>query len=156
MVFVGVAVIAYRWWSTDRHSSAAEIGYLIAALGCGGIALWQLGDDRGVAVLVFAPASVPVWGTVTAAAALLTAVLLGSRGRRAPVPQHFRPAGTPNPQRALELIAALDPRVRQKRLDERRRAITRLKERGLINEAGAASIESLPLGSSPAADRADR
>lgn len=152
VVFLGVVAIAYRWLTTNRHSTAAEIGYLIAAVACGGLALWQLGSDREVAVLAFAPASIPVWVTVAAAAGLLAAVLLCSRGRRVPVLRHFRAIGPPNHQQALELIRDLEPVVREKRLDERRRAIVRLKERGLIDDAEAATIESLPLGSSPTID----
>ncbi|WP_152362093.1 hypothetical protein [Microlunatus speluncae] len=152
VVFLGVAGIAYRWLTTDRHSAAAEIGYLAAAVVCSGFALWQLGHDRGVDVLGFAPASVPVWATVVAAALLLTAVLFGSRGRRAPVPRHFRTVGSPDRQQVLDLVAALEPAVREKRLDQRRRAITRLRERGLIDEPEAAMIGSTPLGTSPTID----
>ncbi len=152
VVLLGVVGIAYRWLTTRRHWTGIEIGFLIGAIACGGIALWQLGHDRGVAVLDFTPASVPVWLTVAAAALLLAAVLIFSRGRRVPVPQHFRAVGTPNRQQALDLIAALEPRVREKRLDERRRAITRLRERGLIDEPEAADLMSSPLGSSPTTD----
>lgn len=151
IVLLAVAAIAYRWWRTHRHSAGLEIGYLVAVVVCGGIALWELGAAREIDVLAFTPQSIPVWAAVAAAAGLLAAMLLFSRGRRVPIPQHFRVVGTPNPQEALELIAALEPGVRAKRLDERRRAIARLRERGLIDETQAAHLESLPLGTSPAA-----
>ncbi|MFC7622919.1 hypothetical protein [Microlunatus sp. GCM10028923] len=147
VVLAGVIGIGYRWWSSHRHSTGLEIGYLIAAVGCGGIALWQLGTDRGVPG--FAPASLPVWLTVAAAAVLLAAVLLFSRGRRVPVPRHFRAIGPPDPDRAAGLVAGLEPRVREKLLDERRRAIGRLRDRDLLDDAAAADLESTPLGTSP-------
>jgi hypothetical protein len=149
VVLLGVTGIAYRWLRTHRHSANLEIAYLVAAVACGSIALWQLGHSRDVDVLGFAPPSIPVWATVAAAAALLAPMLLFSRGQRVPVPRHFRVVGTPNPEQALRLIAALEPRVRDKQLDERRRAIARLRERGLIGESQSAHVASLPLGTSP-------
>lgn len=149
VVLFAVIAIGYRWWRSRRHWAGLELGYLIAAACCGGIALWQLGHERDLAG--FAPASIPVWLTVAAAAPLLAAMVIFSRGRRVPAPRHFRTAGTPEPDRAAELIAALDPRVRERLLDERRRAIARLRERDVITEAEATALEASPLGSASAA-----
>lgn len=152
VVLIGVAAIAYQWLRTRRHSVGAEIAYLVATVVCGGIALGQLAFERQIDITNFAAPSIAVWAAAGAAAILLVAVVFFSRGRRVPVPKHFRAIGTPDPQQALELIAALEPQVGAKRLDERRRAIARLRDRGLIDESQAARIESLPLGTSPTID----
>jgi hypothetical protein len=89
---------------------------------------------------------------VATAAPLLAAVLIFSRGRRVTVPRHFRTAGTAEPDRAAELIAALAPRVRERLVDERRRAIARLRERGVITETEATKLAASPLGFASAGD----
>lgn len=50
--------------------------------------------------------------------------------------------------RATGLTETLDTKEREKLLGERRRAIGRLRERGLIDAAAAARVEALPLGAS--------
>lgn len=146
VVLVGVLVAAVRWLRTDRHRDAKEIGYLVATVACGALALGQLVSDRGVDA--FAAPSIPVWAAAGLAAALLAAMLLFSRGRRVPVPSDFRRIEAPNPQRAIGMVEALESKQRDKLLGERRRAIARLRERGLIDAAEAAQVESLPLGAS--------
>jgi hypothetical protein len=150
VVLVGVLLIAYRWLRTDRHRDGLEIGYLVATVACGALALGQLVSDRGVDA--FAAPSLPVWAAAVLAAVLLAAVLLFSRGRRVPVPNDFRRIDERDPRRVTGLIEALDAKERDKLLGERRRAIQRLRERGLIDAAQAAEIESLPLGASIALD----
>lgn len=152
VVLLGVAWVAYRWLGTRRHSAGLEIAYLVATVACAAIALWQQSSARDIDVLAFAPLSIPVWAAGAIAAVLLAAMLLFSRGRRMPTPKHFRVIGAPDQQQAIELIAALAPGVRDKQLDERSRAIARLRERGLIDQTQAAHVESLPLGTSPTAN----
>ncbi|NIK59373.1 hypothetical protein [Kribbella shirazensis] len=146
VVLVGVLAAAYRWLRTDRHRDAKEIGYLVATVACGAVALGQLVSERGVDA--FAAPSIPVWAAAGLAAVLLAAMLLFSRGRRVPVPRDFRRVEAPDPKRAIALVEALEPKKRDKLLEERRRAIARLQERGLIDAAEAAQLESLPLGAS--------
>ncbi len=146
VVLVGVLAVAVRWLRTDRHRDAKEVGYLVATVACGALALGQLVSERGVDA--FAPPSLPVWAAAGLAAALLAAVLLFSRGRRVPVPRNFRPIETPDLKLATGLVEALESKERDKLLSERRRAIGRLRERGLIDAAEAAQLEALPLGAS--------
>ncbi|PXY34095.1 hypothetical protein [Prauserella flavalba] len=148
VVLLGVAVIAFRWWRTQRHWATGEVGYLAATVVCGVLALWQLASVREVDALGFAPESIPVWASVVVAAVLLVAMRVASRGRRVPVPRNFRLVGTPDWERAVELVGALEPRQRDKLLDERRRAIARLRERELIDAAEADRVGALPLGTS--------
>ncbi|TCC24917.1 hypothetical protein [Kribbella speibonae] len=146
VVLIGVVLVAVRWLRSDRHRDGMEIGYLVATVACGALALGQLVSDRGLDA--FAAPSIPVWAAAVCAAVLLAAVLLFSRGRRVPVPNNFRQIDTPDPQQAIALVEALEPKERDKLLGERRRAIERLRERGLIDAAEAAHVESLPLGAS--------
>ncbi|SED69330.1 hypothetical protein [Ruania alba] len=145
---VGVVVVAVRWLRSDRHAAPVEIVYLAGTIVCGGLALLQLETVRGVDIAAFAVPSLPVWVASAAAAIILAAIVLGSRGRRVPIPDHFRTIGTPDQRTAAELIDALDPREREKLLDDRRRAIRRLRERGLIGADDATQLESVPLGES--------
>lgn len=146
VVLIGVLVVGFRWLRTDRHRDALEIGYLVATVACGALALGQLVSERDVDA--FAAASIPVWLAAGIAAVLLGAVLLFSRGRRVPARKDFLRVATPDPQRAIELVEALDAKERDKLLSERRRAIARLQERGLIDAAAAVQVGSLPLGTS--------
>lgn len=148
VVLVAVASIGVRWLRSWRYRATVEVGYLAAVVVCGALALWQLESARSVDVARFAPASIPVWLSVVVGAVLLVAMLVASRGRRTPVPRNFRPVGTPDPRRAAELVGALQPAERDKLLDQRRRAIARLRERGLIDAAEAERVGALPLGSS--------
>ena len=146
VVLVGVLVTAFRWLRTDRHRDAKEVGYLVATVACGALALGQLVSARGVDA--FAAPSIAVWAAAGLAAALLAAMLLFSRGRRARVPRDFRRIEATDPQRVIGLVEALEAEERDKLLGERRRAIARLRERGLIDAAEAAQLDSLPLGAS--------
>jgi hypothetical protein len=154
VVLIGVLLIGARWLRADRHRDALEIGCLVATVACGALALGQLVSDRGVDA--FGTPTLPVWAAAVLAAVLLAAVLLFSRGRRASIPNHFRRTGSPDPQQASRLIEQLDPAHRDKLLGERRRAIGRLRDRGLIDAGAAAQLEALPLGASTTIDTGTR
>ncbi|MEU8223122.1 hypothetical protein [Kribbella sp. NPDC048915] len=146
VVLIGVLMIAGRWLRTDRHRDGLELGYLAATVAFGALAVGQLVSERGVGA--FDVPALPVWAAAVLAAFVLAAVLLFSRGRRVPVPNDFRRLGPPDPQRVIRLTAELEPRQRAKLLDERRRAIARLRERGLVDAAEATQLAELPLGAS--------
>jgi hypothetical protein len=146
VVLIGVSVVAFRWLRTDRHRDAIEVGYLLATVACAALALGQLVSDRDVDP-GDGPA-IPVWAAGGLAAILVAAMLLFSRGRRVPVRRDFRRIGGREAGSVVGLIETLDGKEREKLLGERRRAIRRLRERGLIDAAAAARIEALPLGAS--------
>lgn len=146
VVLVGVLVVAVRWLRTDRHRDPIEVGYLLATVACGALALGQLVSDRDVDA-GDGPA-IPVWIAGGLAAVLVAAMLLFSRGRRVPVRRDFRRVEELEPGSVTGLADGLDSKEREKLLGERRRAIGRLRERGLIDPAAAARVEALPLGGS--------
>lgn len=146
VVLVGVLVAAFRWLRTDRHRDAVEVGYLLATVACAALALGQLVSDRDVDA-GDGPA-IPVWVAGVLAAVVVAAMLLFSRGRRVPVRRDFRRIEALEPGSVVGLADALDAKEREKLLGERRRALGRLRERGLIDAAAAARVEALPLGAS--------
>ena len=57
--------------------------------------------------------------------------------------------GDAHPAQVKALVAQLSETTRRNRLQDRRRALARLEERGLIDARQAAAVERVPLGLSP-------
>lgn len=152
IALLGPPLILWRWWRSRRHWDGLEVAGIVTSLVAGILTLGGMASASGVDVLGFAPVSLPVWLTVALAALVGASVAVASRGRRVPFRRYFQVTGAADPQRVGVLVDALEPRRREKLLDERRRAIARLRDRGLIDAARADAVRSLPLGLSPTID----
>lgn len=148
----GPAIAAYRWWRSQRHWFAHELVYLAFAVVFSGLALATLANDKGVAIFTAVSPSTPVWLTGVSAAIVLLTLAVASQGRRVDVPVHFRAVGRPDLPRAGELVAELEPREHDRVHKRRARALTMLRERGLVDESQAKHVESTPLGMSVTVD----
>ena len=93
----------------------------------------------------------PAWLTILGGLVLAAVMQWASHGQRLQFRRFFRVTHKPNFDEVRRLVGRLDYRRQEKLLDERRRAIRRLTERGLIDRTQAARVESLPLGCSPMA-----
>ena len=149
IVLVGVLVITLSWLRARRHWSLVERGFLIATIACAVVALLSLGRTFDVDVLGFAPASIPVWAALGAAVVVLAAQLTLSQGKRQQLTSDFRRVGEPDHHRAMTLVAGLDVKQRDRLTAERRRAIDRLRERGVIDDDEERRLGALPLGAAP-------
>lgn len=147
VALVGLAVLTALWLRRGRLRAGPEVFAVVMTLVAGLIAL-PLMASVDVDVLGFAPVTLPVWGATAAAAAVLGAFTLASAGRRTGDAQDFRITGPADPARADALVAALSPRKAKGLAAERKRAVGRLRERGMITGAQAAAVEALPIGSS--------
>lgn len=90
-------------------------------------ALILMRNASGIDIVGFAPVSLPVWQSAVLSAVVGTGTAIASRGRRVPFRKHFRVTGPADPQRVNGLVDALEPRRREKLLEERRRAVARLR-----------------------------
>ena len=101
-----------------------------------------------VDVLHLQPASIPVWASLVLTATAFAVASLATFRRGPGAPAHFRRSGDPDPDRARELLDRLDPGERAHLADVRRRAISTLRDRGLLTLEQTVQLSDLPLGQS--------
>ena len=148
---LGLIVVAASWWRTHRLRSTLEMATVLWAVGAGVYFLVGTWNDGSVDVLPPDQETVPAWLTILGGLVLAAVMQWASHGQRLQFRRFFRVTHKPNFDEVRRLVGRLDYRRQEKLLDERRRAIRRLTERGLIDRTQAARVESLPLGCSPMA-----
>lgn len=153
VAFLGVLIIGWRWLRSGRRWERLEVAGVVITVVAGGFSLAAMRSSSGVDVLGLAPVSLPAWFATVSSVLLGGAMAVASRGRREPFSKHFRVAGSADPQRVASLVDELEPRRREKLLDERRRALRRLRDRGLIDANQEDDVRSRPLGLSHGAGR---
>lgn len=146
VAFLGVLLIGWRWLRTGRRWERLEVAGVAITAGAGGFSLVAMRNSSGVDVLGLAPVSLPAWLAAVSSVLLGVAMAVASRGRRTPFRKNFRVTGSADPERIASLVDALEPRRREKLLDERRRAVRRLRDRGLIDGHQEDDVQSRPLG----------
>lgn len=143
----GLAIVAAQWWRRGRTRADLEVVGASLVLGFALAALLLLGDARGGL-----PGAVVGVGAAAGLGAVLSFVCL-STGKRVGDSGNFVVTGAADLSKAESLIAALPPRKVNGMLSERTRALTRLRERGLVTADEVARVQQLPLGRSVTVER---
>lgn len=145
---LGLVLVGLRWWRYDRQRDRVEMLGAVVSWATGLIALFGLYHEPRVDVLGFSPVTLPVWGSVVLAAGLGLAMAFGSSGPRVPFRRYFKVTGPPDVTRAQMLIQELGSQRQAKLMKERRKAVRRLADRGLLDKRSALDLTTLPLGRS--------
>jgi hypothetical protein len=127
------------------YLEVAGFGVTLVASTLSLIGLTRIWD---VDVLHLQVASVPVWASLVLAATALCVITLITHRRGPSAPAHFRRSGDADPERARELLDRLASGERGHLAQARGRAISTLRDRGLLTLEQAVQLSDLPLGGS--------
>lgn len=147
----GVVLAGWRWVRSRRHWNGLETAGVATTLVAALFSLASMRDSSGPDALGLTTL-LPVLSAAVLSACVGGAMAVASQGKRVPFRRYFRITGPADPERIERLVDALEPRRREKLLDERRRAVRRLLDRGLIDGRRGDDVQSLPLGLSPTVD----
>lgn len=125
-----------------------EVAGFCVTLFSAAVTLWGMSRKWDVDVLRVPLASVPVWASLALTATVLGAITVAGFRRGSALPAHFRRSGDPDLVRARELLDRLDPGERDHLAQARARAISTLRDRGLLTLDQAVQLSEIPLGQS--------
>lgn len=143
---IGVVLVAWRWWRSGRRWSLGESACLGLGTVFAALTLVTLTAETGIALFPVPLTALPMWVFIVPAVLVLAAILGLSRERRRPPHTYFRQVGDADLTEAVGLMAQVDQGKLDTMLGKRSRAITRLRDRGLVEEATAAGLRELPTG----------
>ncbi|RYB96561.1 hypothetical protein EUA06_03060 [Nocardioides glacieisoli] len=125
-----------------------EIAGFCVTLFASAATLAGMSSNWDVDVLRLALPSVPVWASLVLTATTLGAITVATSRQGPAAPDHFRRSGDPDLVRARELLARLAPGERDHLAQARGRAISTLRDRGLLTLEQAVQLSDLALGES--------
>ena len=125
-----------------------EVAGFCVTLVASALTLTGMARRWNVDVLHLDLVSVPVWASLVLTATTFGVVSLVSFRRGPGTPAHFRRSGAPDLARAREQLDRLDPAERTHLAEVRGRAISTLRDRGLLTLEQTVELSGLPLGQS--------